>query len=233
MTTSSSPTSLSTKTSAASATTRQPSGSVTLPQGVCLGQESVKRAELEVIEGALERETVGRFREADLSGLPDPVRADFRASIAIDTPLAQSARLRMRGRIKIGRWVPFRARQVLAPQHGFLWIAHAAGLIAGSDHYALGKGAMDWRLVGLVPVMRVFCTGPGGGDVMSASGPLICEGPPGASVGWRDRQANGLARWIGAGAGHVMGLLLGWVPMGVARGCPALSGCSNLSGSAT
>lgn len=56
----------------------------------------------------------------------------------------------MRGTIKIGRWLPFRARQVLAPHRGFVWPARMAGLIAGSDRYADGEGGMDWKLAGLI-----------------------------------------------------------------------------------
>jgi hypothetical protein len=58
----------------------------------------------------------------------------------------------MRGQIKVGRWLPFRARQVLSPHHGFVWAARAAGVIAGSDRYVNGEGGMDWKLAGLVTV---------------------------------------------------------------------------------
>jgi Family of unknown function (DUF6544) len=60
----------------------------------------------------------------------------------------------MRGRIKIGRWLPFRARQVLDPHHGFVWAARTAGVITGSDRYVDGAGGMDWKLASLVTVMH-------------------------------------------------------------------------------
>src|SRR5260370_42220769 len=61
----------------------------------------------------------------------------------------------MRGRLKLGgRWLPFRARQVLAPHRGFVWAARVGGLITGSDRYADGAGGMDWRLLGLVPLVH-------------------------------------------------------------------------------
>ncbi len=60
----------------------------------------------------------------------------------------------MGGHIKIGRWLPFRARETLTPQHGFLWAARVAALIAGSDHYVDGSGRMDWKMVGVVRVMH-------------------------------------------------------------------------------
>jgi hypothetical protein len=58
----------------------------------------------------------------------------------------------MRGHIKLGRWVPFRAREVLTPHRGFLWQARVAGVISGYDHYADGHGGMDWKLGGLLRV---------------------------------------------------------------------------------
>ena len=60
----------------------------------------------------------------------------------------------MRGQIKIGRWVPFRAQEVLTPTRGFVWRARAAGLIVGSDHYVNGHGGMDWKLAALLRVIH-------------------------------------------------------------------------------
>ena len=45
----------------------------------------------------------GRFGLAELEGLPEPVRRHLGQAIAPGTPLATCARLRMRGRIKVGR----------------------------------------------------------------------------------------------------------------------------------
>jgi hypothetical protein len=111
------------------------------------------------------------FADAELDGLPDPVRRYLRAAIAPGTPLATAARLRMRGQIRLGRWVPFRAEELLAPHHGFHWAARAAGMVGGSDRYAGGQGQMRWRLLGLVPVMRA-----GGADLSrSAAGRVAGE----------------------------------------------------------
>jgi hypothetical protein len=60
----------------------------------------------------------------------------------------------MRGSIKLGRWLPFRARQVLNPHEGFVWAARVAGVIVGSDHYLDGVGGMNWKLAGLVTVAQ-------------------------------------------------------------------------------
>jgi hypothetical protein len=94
------------------------------------------------------------FSEAELDGLPDAVRRHLQAAIAPGTPLATSARLWMRGQLRLGRWLPFRAEQVLAPHHGFYWAARVARLISGFDRYLDGHGELQWRLLGLVPVMH-------------------------------------------------------------------------------
>lgn len=60
----------------------------------------------------------------------------------------------MRGNIKIGRWLPFRAHQILCPHSGFIWSARVAGVITGSDRYRAGVGRMDWKLAGLVSLVH-------------------------------------------------------------------------------
>lgn len=106
-----------------------------------------------------ERELVGppaaaSFGPQELAGLPAPVRRYFVAAIDDGTPLATTVRLQMRGRIRLGRWIPFTARQVLAPHRGFLWDARAAGVITGYDRSIGGIGEMDFRLLGIVTVMH-------------------------------------------------------------------------------
>jgi hypothetical protein len=55
----------------------------------------------------------------------------------------------MRGAVKLGRWwIPFRARQVSAPQQGLVGIARVGGVVDGFDRYADGQGAMQWTLLG-------------------------------------------------------------------------------------
>jgi hypothetical protein len=115
----------------------------------------------------------GTFSDAELDGLPEPVQRHLAAAIAPGTPLATSARLRMRGSIKVARWLPFRAHQVLSPHHGFVWAARVAGgVIAGADRYVAGAGGMDWKLAGLVTVAHAD-----GRDVSrSAAGRAAAEG---------------------------------------------------------
>jgi hypothetical protein len=112
----------------------------------------------------------GRFSSAELDGLPDVARRMLAAAIAPGAPLAASARLRMRGSIKLNRWLSFRATQVIAPGVGFLWRARVAGLIHGYDRSLDGEGEMRWTLGG------VF-------TVASGSGPDVSRSSAGREVG--------------------------------------------------
>lgn len=95
------------------------------------------------------------FSHTELDGLPAPVARYLRAAIAPGTPLIPAARLTMRGSIKLGkRWLPFRARQVLAPHGASVWAARVATVISGADRYADGRGSMEWKLLGLIPIVR-------------------------------------------------------------------------------
>lgn len=97
----------------------------------------------------------GSFEESELEGLPEAVRRYLRTSIEPGTPLARSARIWMHGSVKQGRWwFPFRARQVLAPLHGFVWAARVGGILVGSDRYVDGEATAEWKLFGAIPVAR-------------------------------------------------------------------------------
>lgn len=106
-------------------------------------------------EAALTVPADGAVTAADFEGLPDPARRYLRTSIPDGTPLARSVRLTMRGSIKLGRrWFRFRARELLTPHLGFVWAARTAGIITGTDRLVDGHGEMDWRLAGVIPVVR-------------------------------------------------------------------------------
>lgn len=97
----------------------------------------------------------GSFDESELEELPESVRRYLRGSIEPGTPLARSARLEMRGSVKQGRWwLPFRARQILAPLHGFVWAARVGGILVGADRYVDGNAMAEWKLLGAVRVAR-------------------------------------------------------------------------------
>lgn len=115
-----------------------------------------------------------RFDAAELEGLPEAAVRYFRHTIEEGAPLARRVELAMRGTIRLGKWRPFAARQILAPPEGFVWRAAVGrGLFAirGADLYWRGAGRLDWRVMGLVPVMR-----RGGTDVsMSAYERMAAE----------------------------------------------------------
>jgi uncharacterized protein DUF6544 len=115
-----------------------------------------------------------RFAVDRIDDLPEPARRWLTHAIAPETPLYRAVQLTMRGKIRIGTWRSFTARQVLAPPSGFIWAATAriAGLpVTGFDRYSSGTGQMRWRLAGLVPVM----TGAGPDVSRSAAGRLAGE----------------------------------------------------------
>ncbi len=93
--------------------------------------------------------TDGAFGPSEIDGLPAAVQRYLQSAIAPGTPLARAVRLRMKGTIKLDRWVRFRAREVLDPHVGFVWPARAMGVVTGSDHFVDGEGVMDWRVLGL------------------------------------------------------------------------------------
>lgn len=98
----------------------------------------------------------GTFDPAMTTGLPEPAHRWLSHAIAPGTPLWSSVELTMHGQIKLGRWRPFTARQVLSPPGGYTWAATArlAGLpVTGYDRLSSGAGEMRWRLLRLIPVL--------------------------------------------------------------------------------
>jgi hypothetical protein len=96
------------------------------------------------------------FRAEHVAGHPAPVRRYLHHAIAPGTRLASAVRLDMHGEIKLGRWFPFTATQVLDWNRGMIWQAtvRAFGLpIRGYDRIIHGAGAQNWRLFGWIPVM--------------------------------------------------------------------------------
>jgi hypothetical protein len=115
------------------------------------------------------------FNPAMAATLPGPARRWLTHAIDPGTPLWSAVELTMRGEIRIGRWHPFTAHQILAPSGGFIWAARSRvwGLpVTGYDRLYSGAGEMRWRLAGLIPVMS-----SSGADITrSAAGRLAGEG---------------------------------------------------------
>ena len=150
----------------------------------------------------------GEFNDADVAMCDEPVRRYFRAAIAAGTPLAQAARLRMRGLIRLAnRWLPFRADELLSPLHGYCWPASVAGgLLRGFDMYGDGSAAMSWKLLGLIPAIHT--SGP---DVArSALGRAVAEAIwlptsllPRYGIAWRADDDSHLVAEVPADGGQV------------------------------
>lgn len=114
------------------------------------------------------------FDPARTAGLPEPVRRYLTHAIAPGTPLWRSVEVAMVGHIRIGRWRPLTATQVLAPGRGYVWaaVARLSGFpVIGYDRLSGGTGEMRWRLLDLVPV--VSADGPD--TTRSAAGRLASE----------------------------------------------------------
>lgn len=102
-----------------------------------------------------------RFQSDCLMGLPEAAQRYLAHAIVPGTPLASAVRLRMHGEIKLNQWQSFTAEQVISWQHGMIWTATAwvNGLpIRGWDRLVNGEGAMQWKLLGLFPVMTATGT---------------------------------------------------------------------------
>jgi len=114
------------------------------------------------------------FDPQDIADRPAPVQRYLLHAIAPGTPLAAAVRLRMHGAIKVKRWRPFKAEEVIVAGRGFIWRARVklgGSAIRGFDRFVDGEGAMRWKLCGTVPVARAS-----GKEVSrSAAGRLAAE----------------------------------------------------------
>lgn len=109
-----------------------------------------------------------------ISDLPPIVRRYLEHAIAPGTKLASAVRLQMHGDIKLKDWSPFQAEQVIYWNRGMIWKATAwiKGLpIQGFDRLVDGEGVMQWKLLGLFPVM----TGAGADITRSVIGRIHGE----------------------------------------------------------
>ncbi|MFE1743739.1 DUF6920 family protein [Coleofasciculus sp. H7-2] len=103
-----------------------------------------------------------------LIDLPDLTRRYLEHAIAPGTPLASAVRLWMHGEIKIGKkWHSFKGEEVICWNRGMIWQAKTwmQGLpIWGADRIVDGVGEMQWKILGLFPVMQAS------GDDLTRSG---------------------------------------------------------------
>jgi hypothetical protein len=99
--------------------------------------------------------TEDRFDPASLAAEPEPVRRYLAHAIREGAALAPALRLTMKGRIRVGAWLPFTAVEELDGR-SFSWRARVGfahlPLLEVEDGFGQGKGATSGRLVGRIPL---------------------------------------------------------------------------------
>ena len=96
------------------------------------------------------------FESLALESIPPIAKTYLSHAIALGTPLASAVRLTMTGEIKLKKWMPFTANQVVRADCGFVWCARVKNgpvFITGFDQFIDGVGQMQWKLLGLIPIM--------------------------------------------------------------------------------
>jgi len=107
-------------------------------------------------------ESASRFDPAMVNGLPEPARRYFHYVIYRGAPLTGAAEIYMHGELGLGdkaspRYQPMKAKQILAPPHGFVWQVRSGPAwlrISGSDGLSDGHSWSRFWLAGLLPVGR-------------------------------------------------------------------------------
>ncbi|MGB5811177.1 MAG: DUF6544 family protein [Polyangiales bacterium] len=117
----------------------------------------------------------GTVEPTSFTGLPTAAQRYLRSAMPSGCFDASAVRLRMHGEIKLKRWLPFTAEEVIRWGRGFIWEAtvRAAGPLAirGYDRLIDGEGAMCWNVLKKIPILRA--AGP---DVTrSAAGRFAAE----------------------------------------------------------
>lgn len=113
------------------------------------------------------------FDPDSIGALPVPVARWLRHTIAPGTPLRVGVQVSMHGTIRIKKWMPFTAQQIVAST-GYIWAAEAGRFpikVQGYDRYSDNTGHMSWKLLGTIPLVNATGT-----DIdRSAAGRLASE----------------------------------------------------------
>ncbi len=123
---------------------------------------------------APDQKPVELFDPATLIDLPAPAARWLRRALPDETPLVRAIEVVMHGEIRIGRWMPFTATQVLRAGVGFVWKPIVGGRLlrfVGADILGPDDARMEFRLHGRIPVAR--SSGPD--TAYSAAGRLAAE----------------------------------------------------------
>lgn len=99
--------------------------------------------------------------EEDVAVLPKPVQRWLHWSGVVGKPIPTTVRLRQEGELRVGDfgWLPFTAEQYYSTQPpAFLWTTNvrmAPGVsVVGQDRYVDGRGFLEMRVLGAIPVAR-------------------------------------------------------------------------------
>ncbi|MCB0959491.1 MAG: hypothetical protein KDB04_08210 [Acidimicrobiales bacterium] len=118
---------------------------------------------------------LGSFDPGTLEGLPEPAVRLLTVAVPSGAELHRVVRLSMRGEISLGgRWMPFRATQVLRASVGLVWAPVVGGRLVrfvGADALGPDGARIEFRLHGRIPVVR----GSGPDIARSAHGRLAAE----------------------------------------------------------
>lgn len=143
--------------------------------------------------------------QSRIARLPELARCYLCTSLGIDRPLPSAVRLAMHGQIRLGRWCPFVGEEVLTMSGALFWYARThyySFPVLGYDSFSDGAGALDWRLLGMLPLARA--DGP---DVArSAAGRAAAEAVwlpsrlAGPAVQWAQTEEGALLVRLPAGA---------------------------------
>ncbi len=114
------------------------------------------------------------FDPSTVCTLPEPAQRWLTHAIASGTPLLRRVELTQHGRIRIGAWRGFHARQVIAGLEGYVWACatRVSGVpVHGYDRLVHGRGEMVHRAFG-----RLAVVDESGPDLTrSAAGRLVSE----------------------------------------------------------
>jgi hypothetical protein len=98
------------------------------------------------------------FNPESIAHLPTAAQLYLKHAIAPGAKLASAVRLWMHGEIKLGqKWHPFKGEEVICWHRGMIWRATTwmQGLpIWGSDKVVDGVSDVQWKMLGIFPVMK-------------------------------------------------------------------------------
>jgi hypothetical protein len=137
------------------------------------------------------------FTSDMLAGLEEPVRRYFSHAIDDGAALPNGVHMTMRGRIKVGLWLPFSAEQTVDGR-SFTWHAHVGrGPLTPlriTDRYADAAGSTEGRLLGRVTLFHADDLNTARSAATRAAIESVVFAPPSVlpdrGVAWRAETEN-------------------------------------------